>query len=217
MRWILVTFSITANTITFTPREVLREVANVLYYNDADQVFSPVLKTGPYLVQAFPKPGTQPTDTFSLTATAAGITLTLAKDVRLVDIPPLGYGMISTGNTITSFIPIAIDIKPGSSTNPINPASSGTTPIAILSNASFDAPSLVDTSSVTFGRTGTEQSLAFCDSRGKDVNGDGLLDLVCHFYTQKTGFKAGDTVGMLQGRTTSGQLIRGTDSVVIVP
>jgi cell wall-associated NlpC family hydrolase len=208
---------ITANTIALTPRELLREVANVLYYNDADQVFSPVLKTGAYLVQAFPKPGTQPTDTFSLTATAAGITVTLAQDVRLADIPALGYGIISTGTVITPFIPIAIDIKPGSSTNPINPASGGTIPVAILSNASFNVPSAVDTSSLTFGRTGTEQSLAFCDGTGEDVNADGLLDLVCHFYTQKTNFQLGDTAGTLQGRTTSGQVIRGTDSVRIVP
>src|SRR5207245_3410326 len=75
--------TITAGTLTFTPREVLREVADVLYYNDADQVFSPVLKTGAYLIQAFPKPGTQPTDTFSLTATAAGSTITLAQNVPL--------------------------------------------------------------------------------------------------------------------------------------
>jgi hypothetical protein len=34
---------------------------------------------------------------------------------------------------------------------------------------------------LTFGRTGKEQSLAFCNTGGEDVNGDGLSDLVLSF------------------------------------
>ena len=33
------------------------------------------------------------------------------------------------------------------------------------------------------------------------VNGDGLLDLVCHFQTRSTGFQSGDTLGILIGKT----------------
>jgi len=111
---------------------------------------------------------------------------------------------------------VAIDIKPGSPTNPINLSSSGTIPVAILSTSSFSAPSEVDTASLRFGRTGDEASLAFC-STPQDVNADGRLDLLCHFSTSRTGLAPTDTQAVLTGRTTSGVAIRGTDGVVIVP
>lgn len=112
---------------------------------------------------------------------------------------------------------IAIDIKPGDNPPSINPRSQGTTPVAILSAPTFNAPLQVDQRSLTFGRTGNEQSLAFCNAGGEDVNGDGLLDLVCHFRTQLTGFQAGDTVGVLKGQNVDHIHITGMDSVRIVP
>lgn len=111
----------------------------------------------------------------------------------------------------TLAIPVAIDVKPA-----INPNSSGKTPVAILSTPTFDAPAQIDQTSLTFGRTGDEQSFAFCSGSG-DVNGDGLPDLVCHFTTNLTGFQPGDTVATLKGATKSGRRVKGTDNVVIVP
>jgi hypothetical protein len=115
---------------------------------------------------------------------------------------------------------VGIDIKPGGVPNSINRESMGTIPVAILSSptfdAPFDAPSDVDTTSLTFGRTGDETSLAFCGSTAEDVNGDGLLDVVCHFDTQTTGLLLGDTQGVLKGETVDGVPIKGTDSVRIL-
>ncbi len=108
--------------------------------------------------------------------------------------------------------PVSIDIEP----NSINPKNKGKIPVAILSTNAFNAISKVDPNSLTFGSTGDEQSLAFC-SGAEDVNGDGLLDLVCHFYTQYTGFQCHDTVGILMGKTKDGTAIKGSDSVNIVP
>tara|TARA_B100000470_G_scaffold161503_1_gene126640 strand:+ start:77 stop:400 length:324 start_codon:yes stop_codon:yes gene_type:complete len=51
----------------------------------------------------------------------------------------------------------------------------------------------------------------------EDVNGDGLLDVVCHFYTQETAFQDGDTNGVLKGFTTDGVRIQGTDTIRPVP
>jgi hypothetical protein len=113
--------------------------------------------------------------------------------------------------------PVDISIKPGSSPSPINPKSHGTTPVAILSTSTFNAVTSVDPTTLTFGRTGTEQSLAFCNTGGEDVNGDGLLDLVCHFQTQLTGFQSGDTLGILMGKTFLGTPILGQDTIRIVP
>jgi hypothetical protein len=119
---------------------------------------------------------------------------------------------------------VAIDIKPGSFPNSINPDQNGTTPVSILSNEGFDAPTLVDPESLTFGHTGDEDSLAY---RGKknprpqvgyaDVNGDGLVDVVAHFITELCGFVEGDVVGHLKGETFDGLDIFGSDSVRIVP
>jgi hypothetical protein len=114
-------------------------------------------------------------------------------------------------------IEVTIDVKPGSFPNSINPKSKGKIPVAVLSSPDFDATSDVDQDSLTFGRTGDEDSLAFCSSSPEDVNDDGLYDLVCHFYTQHTGFECGDTEGILKGQSVDGVPIEGSDSVKIVP
>jgi YVTN family beta-propeller protein len=116
-----------------------------------------------------------------------------------------------------SIIEVTIDIKPGSFPNSINPRGRGRIPVAILSSAHFDAPAEVATTSLTFGRTGDERSLGFCNSSPEDVDGDGLLDLVCHFTTLLTGFQPGDTEGVLKGQTGGGTPLMGADSVRIVP
>lgn len=112
---------------------------------------------------------------------------------------------------------VKIDIKPGEAPNPINLKSKGKIPVAILSTPDFDAPKVVDKTTVTFGRTGSEPCLAPSGCKPEDVNGDGLLDLVCHFETEKAGFKEGDTQGVLKGKTLKGRPFMGIDSVVIVP
>ena len=112
--------------------------------------------------------------------------------------------------------PVAIDIKPGSDPSSINPKSKGKIPVAILSTEEFDAPSQVDQDSLTFGSTGDEESLSFCNNP-EDVNGDGLKDLVCHFYAQSTGFQCGNIEGTLKGVTKDGTPIVGKDSVKIAP
>jgi hypothetical protein len=109
-----------------------------------------------------------------------------------------------------------IDIKPGEVPNSINRGSNGKIPVAILSTHAFNAPRKVDTTSLTFGRTGNEHSLAFCNPGGEDVNGDGLLDLVCQFNIGATDFTLGDTQGALKGQTVDETPFVGTDSVRIV-
>ena len=112
---------------------------------------------------------------------------------------------------------VSIDIKPGSDTNPINTESQGKIPVAILSASDFDAPSMVDKTSLTFGGTGDEESLAFCNNDAEDINGDGLLDLVCHFYTQLVHFNVLHTrYATLKGNTLDGTPIQGQDNVTIV-
>jgi parallel beta-helix repeat protein len=114
-------------------------------------------------------------------------------------------------------VEVTIDIKPGSFPNSINPKSKGKIPVAILSTADFDAPSEVDWNSPTFGPIGDESSLAFCSPSPEDVDGDGLYDLICHFFTQSAGFACGDEMGYLKGQTVDGVPMEGSDSVRVVP
>ncbi|MBM3836374.1 MAG: hypothetical protein FJ398_00165 [Verrucomicrobia bacterium] len=51
----------------------------------------------------------------------------------------------------------------------------------------------------------------------QDVNGDGRLDLVPHVDTTALALTGDAAVAVLEGRTLTGQAIRGTDSVRLVP
>jgi hypothetical protein len=114
-------------------------------------------------------------------------------------------------------VEIQIDIKPGSYPNIINPRSKGKIPVAILSSMDFDATTEMDTESLTFGPTGGEESLNFCNRSTDDVNNDGYDDVVCHFYTKMTGFECGDEEGIMIGEMVDGTPFEGSDSVRIVP
>ena len=50
-----------------------------------------------------------------------------------------------------------------------------------------------------------------------DLNRDGRVDLLLHFRTQDLELDPTATEAVLKGRTFSGQLIRGTDSIRLVP
>ncbi len=73
-------------------------------------------------------------------------------------------------------IEVNIDVKPGSFANLINLTSRGIIPVAILLTVAFNAPRVMDKTSLTLGRTGTnEERLACCTKSAEDVNSDGLL------------------------------------------
>ena len=117
---------------------------------------------------------------------------------------------------VASVIEVNIDIKPGNRANVINARSSGTIPVAILSSTEFDAPSMVDRNSLTFGRSGDEPSLAFCNKTDVDLNRDGLPDLLCHFRISLTGFQAGDTIAILHGATLNNMQLAGQDKIRVL-
>jgi hypothetical protein len=171
---------------------------------------------------AFLQANTDGTTTAEPTPTALSQEPTLADQLRRIVQFRVASGMATSAQQLMTNLVISleearllrfvtIDIMPS-----INPGSGGNVPVAILSTGNFNAPLQVDTNSLTFGRTGDEQSLAFCNPGGEDVNGDGLPDLVCHFTTRMTGFQAGDTAGILKGQTVDNILIKGADSVRIV-
>ena len=114
---------------------------------------------------------------------------------------------------------VEIDIKPGSYPNVINLGSQGVIPVAILSSSDFDATT-VNPDTVELAGSGVAV-------RGKgnkylaheeDVNGDGLLDLVCKVETENLdpdAFQYGFVD--LTGQTYDDVFIVGEDEIIIVP
>lgn len=114
---------------------------------------------------------------------------------------------------------VAIDIKPGSDPNSINPTLGQKISVAILTAASFDALDVfyaleADPLSIKFG---PDEATEF-HGRGhvKDVDEDGDLDLLLHFDTQDTGIACGDIDATLTGMTFGGEAVAGTDTIVTV-
>jgi hypothetical protein len=116
-----------------------------------------------------------------------------------------GYTLIISG-VLPAVQQISIQIKPGSGdTAPVNPKAKGSIPVALMSSETFDALK-VDQASLSFGGEGNERSLVRCNSEGQDINGDGKLDLVCHFDNQLASFEPGETEGTLKGRSDKGPI-----------
>ena len=107
---------------------------------------------------------------------------------------------------------VALDVRPGSAENPVNPKSKGVIPVAILSTNSFDA-STIDQASLRFG---PGQALAEGNGHLVDLNGDGQLDLLLHFRTQDAGIQCGESSVSIIGQTVNGIPIQGSDSITTV-
>lgn len=127
------------------------------------------------------------------------------------------YTLVVTGVTPEALV-VNIEVKPGSegAWAPINPKSRGKVPVAVLSSDTFDAMT-VDPNTLMFGKTGSEASLSRCGKNGEDVNGDGRLDLVCHFSNQAAGFDAYTAEGVLTGSLEDGTNIIGQAPLKVVP
>jgi len=111
----------------------------------------------------------------------------------------------------TCVITVGIDIKPGSDPNSINRKSRGNVPVALLSSATFDAAT-ADRTTVMFA----DVSALNIGQGLEDVNGDGLLDRVFHFDTQRLNLPDGTTEACLIGNTTDGKSFKGCDAVRLV-
>ncbi|PKH06836.1 hypothetical protein [Moritella sp. Urea-trap-13] len=128
-------------------------------------------------------------------------------------------GPVSNSANIAA-LPDAIDVdikvKLGNSHNVINPRKRGKIWVAILSDDDPDLPfypaSQIDVSSVEFGPDGAQAKR----HKERDINDDGIDDLLLKFKLSQTGIACGDSEVTLTGETFDGQLLTGTDSIQTV-
>lgn len=222
-------YSITPSTMRLTGFELLQEVGNSLYYSvraidsaghTKDVVTAPRLKTGVYHIDVVPHPGATATDTFGIDFVANGVTTTLAKDLAIGDAPKDGYTLQVTPNGgIEVVMPVAIDIKPQSKKDQINPHSRGEVAVAILSTPELSALN-VDWTRVRFGKTGREARPVHITYRNVDERGvpkrQRQLDLVLRFDIDDTGIKCGDLQASLTGQMVTGQKFAGSGDIQTV-
>ena len=110
-----------------------------------------------------------------------------------------------------------ISIRPFREPHIINLESHGRLRVAILSSRTFNAVDQVDKDSIRFGHSGHENSLYKCYSKGKDVNGDGIPDLICRFYISRTGLGITDTKAKIRFSDLNRTIYEGTDSIKVIP
>jgi hypothetical protein len=130
--------------------------------------------------------------------------------------PLLDLAFQQSGCLAPPSIEVSVDIKPGTTLNPINLFSKGFVPVAIVTTESFDATS-VDPSTVCFGDDDNPNQRDCTEGHDmghiEDVNGDGRSDLLLHFEVSETGIDPGDSRACLSGKTFADVDIEGCDSI----
>ncbi|MGE5373933.1 MAG: choice-of-anchor Q domain-containing protein [Bacteroidota bacterium] len=105
---------------------------------------------------------------------------------------------------------IEIDIRPGSSTNPINLGARGVIPVAVLTTPGFNAATLDPATVILAGAPPLRWSQ-------RDVDHDGTMDLLFQFEVRKLQLTRPSVEASLTGETYDGLQVLGTDKVKIVP
>ena len=220
-------FTITSLTAIQTDEEYLREIPGELYYLEnelgpdgrpEDVIYWPTQKAGDYIIKVVPEAGVSPTETYNLEFQTGNQTILLADSVPISQAPIQGYGIsVTETGTLNSFVPILIDIKPDSYQNSINLGSNGVIPVAIFGSATFDVKQ-IDPDTVKLAN-----SLAKIKGNGQlmasysDVNEDGFTDILLNVATEALQLTENDVKANLEGRLINGEIIKGSDSIRIVP
>lgn len=112
---------------------------------------------------------------------------------------------------------VVIDVRPGNPVNPVNLRTEGTVPVAIMSDAEFDAttvlPATIRLAGApvrTPGRSGAYQC------REQDVNADDLPDLVCNIDVSQMVLDPDAVSVILVAQTAGGDEIQGEAPIHIV-
>lgn len=118
-------------------------------------------------------------------------------------------------------IEVVIDVRPGSSGNPVNLGAGGRIPVAILTTDDFDAATTDPDQPILLGDPDLAGAAAPLRGTLEDVDGDGDLDLLLHFsMAELVAAGAIDHDSQFLGLTATtldGTAIGGLDIVTIMP
>jgi hypothetical protein len=108
-----------------------------------------------------------------------------------------------------------LDVRPGSARNFINPKSHGMITVAVLGADGFDVNS-VAVSSLGLAAEGSSNAAKPMHTRVRDVNQDGIPDLVMQFKIDQLNIQQGDTQLCLSGLVVDGQSTQVCDTIELV-
>ncbi len=112
---------------------------------------------------------------------------------------------------------LRVDVLPGSVRDPVSRRSMGVLPAAVFGTP--DVPvSSIELSSVTLAGAGpAAHPHGGARERFRDVDGDGITDVVVHFDRSAMSLAPEDTLARLEGRLTNGIPVRGQAPVRLLP
>jgi hypothetical protein len=111
------------------------------------------------------------------------------------------------GDIVGAVLEVDIDVQPKSTKNNVRLNTNNLLPVAIMGSTAYDI-SQVDPGSVTFEGASPVRPAKF-----KDLNGDGMPDMMFKFAIQEISIECGDTEATLSGQTWDGQDVTGTDTI----
>jgi len=143
-----------------------------------------------------------------------GITTTIVN----CSVTDSGGNTVSGSFTVTVVLVVSVDIKPGSTTNPLNLNGNGNVPVAILGNSGLNV-SAINVASVSINGAAPTH-----DGHIEDVNDDGFADLVVHFREGELGIPLDTPANSILTLELTGELndaaatpFSGQDNVRITP
>lgn len=120
------------------------------------------------------------------------------------------------GADVEVYLPVPVDISPGSVDNPVKLGRPGILSVAIITDSGFDATELV-IDSACFGDAEDESQRTCDEVHGQahyvDADRDKDVDIIFHFRVEDTGIDLTDTTACLKGMTVDGISFYGCDLV----